>query len=255
MAESSEFSIWQFANWDQVFGFYAALYDTYRFYLAPATQELPDQLLAMATRIGSKNAPIFVASTCNSLIFVASTTDSPISVSSTVLTPIAAPQVGPGGKFALKVPKGAVPIRAQSVGTPTPTSHTLQPFLMLPPSSNFGKATPSPGPPFYVLQSQVKGELPVTPATSLTLSGAILISDSDDEDHVHEKGKKKQPGMRPIPHIGNVIVIGDSNDDSSLSQKPYLSSPSHSLTSSPPMPTERCGMNLIEETTNTKHTH
>ena len=211
----------KFANWDQALGFYSALYDMHGLQLDPAiaTRELASRLLAMATgpdKIGSENAPIFVASTTNSPIFVASTAGSPISVSSTTLTPVAAPWGG-ACNFLLRVPKGAAPFCAQSVGTPTP-SRTLQPFLIPTPSPNFGKATPSP-------------------AASLTSSGAILILDSDsDDDHTCEKGKGKQPRMQPIPRIGNVIVIGDSDNNSALPQKPYPSSPSHPLALSPTIP-------------------
>jgi len=222
----------KFANWDQALGFYTALYDTHGLQLDPAiaTHELPSRLLATATgpdKIGSENAPIFVASTTNSPIFVASTAGSPISVSSTVPTPVAAPR-GSARNFLLRVPKGAAPFRAQSLGTPTP-SRTLQPFPMPTPSPNFGKATPSPA-----ASLASSGAIP---AASLTSSGAILIPDSDDDDdHAREKGKGKQPGMQPIPRIGNVIVIGDSDDDSALPQKPYPSSPSHPLALSPTMP-------------------
>ena len=90
---------------------------------------------------------------------------------------------------------------------------------MPPPSPNFGKAT-------------------LSPAASLTSSEAILIpdSDDDDDDDAREKGKGKQPGVLPIPRIGNVIIVGDSDDDSALPQKAYPSSPSHPLASSPTMP-------------------
>lgn len=72
----------------------------------------------------------------------------------------------------------------------------------------------SPGLVASTPQPHTDGELSPPPATSLTASGPILIPDSDDED---EKGKGKYP-------IGSVIVIGDSDDDSTI---PYPSYPSH----------------------------
>ena len=94
---------------------------------------------------------------------------------------------------------------------------------MSPPSPKFGKATPSPRLGTSMPQSQ--GELSAAPAISHITSGAILISDSDSKD---EQGKGKHP-------IGNVIVIGDSDDDSALLQKPYLSHPAP-LSSMPATP-------------------
>ena len=210
-----------------------AHYDTNSLHITPtiATQEHPVRLFATQqppahagpANPGSENFPIFVASTVNTPIFVASTAGSPISVSSTAPTPVAAPR---DAKFVLKVPKGVVPFRAQSVGTPTPVLCALQPFPMPPPSPNFGKATPSPGLVASMLQPQANGELPAAPATALTASGAILIPDSDDED---EEGKGKHP-------IGSVIVIGDSDDDSTLPQRPYPSHPPALLSPMPATP-------------------
>ena len=152
----------QFANWDQAVGFYTAHYDANSLHITPtiATQEHPLRLFATPparcvstqcfhapagpANLGSENLPIFVASTANTPIFVASTAGSPISVSSTAPTPVVAQQDATKAKFAPKVPKRAAPLRAQSVGTPTPGSRTLQPFPMPPPSPNLRKATPSP---------------------------------------------------------------------------------------------------------------
>ena len=197
----------QFANWDQAAGFYTAHYDANTLHITPtaATQDHPARLFA------TQHIPVRVPSgsanpgTEHHPIFIASTAGSPISVSSTASTPVATAKA----QFSPKVPKRGVPVRAQSIGTPTPMSRTLQPFPMPSPSPNFGKATPSPGPP----------------VSTLPKSDAIIISDSDDEDHTHQKGKNR-----------NVIVIGDNDDDSVLPQKAYPSSPSHPSALSSPMP-------------------
>ena len=112
-----------------------------------------------------------------------------------------------------------------------PNTLVLQPLVCAlynpsqcpPPSPNLGKATPSPRLGTSIPQSQ--GELSAAPATSHTTSGAILIPDSNSED---EKGKGKYS-------IGNVIVIGDLDNDSALPQKPYLSHPAP-LSSMPATP-------------------
>ena len=226
----------KFANWDQAVGFYTAHYDANSLHITPtivavehpvrlfATQQLPAgrTTLRLHTPLGpanpgtETNLPIFVASTKNSPIFVASTAGSPISISSTEPTPVVARRNAGKSKFAPKIPKGAVPLRAQSVDTPTPTSRTLQPFPMPPPSPNFGKAV-SPGLVASMLQPHADGEPSPPPATSLTASGPIIIPDSDNEDEKGE-GKGKYP-------IGSVIVIGDSDDDSALPQPSYPSQP------------------------------
>ena len=201
----------QFANWDQAAGFYTAHYDANTLHIAPtaATQDHPVRLLA--TQHFAVRAPSGTVNpgTENHPIFIASTAGSPISVSSTASTPIAATRDAAKAQFAPKVPKGGVPVRAQSIDTPTPMSRTLQPFPMPSPSPNFGKATPSPGPPILTHPK----------------SDAIIIPDSDDEDHTHQKGKSR-----------NVIVIGDNDDDSVLPQKLYPSSPFHPSALPSPMP-------------------
>jgi len=222
LAESQKFSMHQFANWDQAAGFYTAHYDANTLHIAPtaATQDHPIRLFATQHILVRAPARSANPGTENHPIFIASTAGSPISVSSTASTPIAATQDAAKLQFPLKVPRGGVPVRAQSIGTPTPISRTLQPFPMPSPSPNFGKATPLPGPPVSTLP---KSDAIIIPDSDD--EDAIIIPDSDDEDHTHQKGKSR-----------NVIVIGDDDDDSVLPQKPYPSSPSHPSALPSPIP-------------------